>query len=718
MPRVKAMTTGSIPSFLDVILNFAESDTSSSLAGQDSWLAQMRALNKGSLLMYGDDTWLKLFPGFFSRKDGTSSFFVSDFTEVDKNVTRHYPAELLRSDWNTLIMHYLGLDHIGHKAGPRSPNMPPKQAEMDQIVRDIYHALESQVHLQSTLFVLCGDHGMNDAGNHGGSAPGETSPALVFISPKLKEVSDGVECPTEAEDGFNFYTTIEQSDLVPTLAGLLGFPVPMNNLGVFIPSFLTFWKNDSDRLDLLFKNSQQILELVKATFPSVTFDGPIDPAKCTNPSSDLDNLACRWGKVAQFMDSRRHHQNNGAAESMANLTEFSKLAQEIMSSTASSYNLLRLKAGIAITAMATCLAATALVGVLSEKSVGLSLVTIALTYGGMMFASSYVEEEQHFWYWSASSCVAYICIKELRTTTQNKSLPGWKSLAVLVALRLYRRWNQTGQKHAGEVDIARSFFPKHSLILWLAVIATYIYIALRVTGRNFRLVSFGSTIAFSVLLSLTALWFKMAFTFADAPELFGGLPQIFLKQLTSEYLLTQARVIFLGLSLAATYTAIFEIDRLRTSRLRTPPGELLGFTMLEEKLTPDAAGTWTLHYVLTLFLMTQSRAANIPLYLLFESQLYFLRRLDLSSIEISMTSIISQYMSFFAFGGSNSISSVDLSNAYNGVSGYSVVAVGVLTFVSNWAAPICNQPALRNGCMYSFTKSSLHLDSVLAQVPL
>lgn len=77
MPRVKAITTGSVPSFLDVVLNFAESDTSSTLANQDTWLAQMRAKPEGKLVMYGDDTWLKLFPGFFERADGTTSFFVS-----------------------------------------------------------------------------------------------------------------------------------------------------------------------------------------------------------------------------------------------------------------------------------------------------------------------------------------------------------------------------------------------------------------------------------------------------------------------------------------------------------------------------------------------------------------------------------------------------------------------------------------------------------------
>lgn len=70
------MTTGSIPSFLDAILNFAESDTSSSLSSQDNWLAQVRQKG-GRLVFYGDDTWLKLFPNMFVRSDGTSSFFVS-----------------------------------------------------------------------------------------------------------------------------------------------------------------------------------------------------------------------------------------------------------------------------------------------------------------------------------------------------------------------------------------------------------------------------------------------------------------------------------------------------------------------------------------------------------------------------------------------------------------------------------------------------------------
>jgi ethanolamine phosphate transferase 2 subunit G len=96
----------------------------------------------------------------------------------------------------------------------------------------------------------------------------------------------------------------------------------------------------------------------------------------------------------------------------------------------------------------------------------------------------------------------------------------------------------------------------------------------------------------------------------------------------------------------------------------------------------------TIHDLVTLLLITQSRATNIPLLLLFEIQFFLLNDIDLSLIEITTTSLLLQHTSFFAFGGSNAISSVDLSSAYNGVSGYNVLAVGILIFVSNWSGPV------------------------------
>ena len=119
--------------------------------------------------------------------------------------------------------------------------MVTKQREMDSIVAEVYTAMKRELHLRSTLFVLCGDHGMNDAGNHGGSSMGETSPALLFMSPKFQTRNVHNECPVEASSELQFYHTVEQSDITPTLAGLLGIPIPLNSLGVFIPELLTMW---------------------------------------------------------------------------------------------------------------------------------------------------------------------------------------------------------------------------------------------------------------------------------------------------------------------------------------------------------------------------------------------------------------------------------------------------------------------------------------------
>lgn len=61
---------------------------------------------------------------------------------------------------------------------------------------------------------------------------------------------------------------------------------------------------------------------------------------------------------------------------------------------------------------------------------------------------------------------------------------------------------------------------------------------------------------------------------------------------------------------------------------------------------------------------------------------------SLTPLEISTTTLLLQHASFFALGGSNAISSVDLSSAYNGVGEYNPLPVGVLTFLGNWAGPV------------------------------
>ncbi|KAI9478666.1 MAG: alkaline-phosphatase-like protein [Benjaminiella poitrasii] len=244
LPRIKALTTGTIPSFLDAILNIAESDTSSSLENHDNWVYQFKHNNNKTIHFFGDDTWMRLFPDLFDKTDGTTSFFVSDTTEVDLNVTRHINSDLPQDDWNAVILHYLGLDHIGHLGGPESPLMKPKQKEMDQAIESIYDIVSKQdseriktdSNAKGTLIVVCGDHGMNEKGNHGGSSIGETSAALVFLSPRYESRPSKYQKPLwdlERSTTLGF-PIVDQIDLVPTLATLFSFPIPKNNLGKMI----------------------------------------------------------------------------------------------------------------------------------------------------------------------------------------------------------------------------------------------------------------------------------------------------------------------------------------------------------------------------------------------------------------------------------------------------------------------------------------------------
>lgn len=668
MPRIKAITTGSIPSFLDVILNINEGDESSSLASQDTWLAQMKAKATGKLVMHGDDTWLKLFPGTFDRADGTSSFFVADFTEVDNNVTRHITPELSNDDWSTMVLHYLGLDHIGHKGGPRSPHMAPKQREMDQIIKEIYSAIESQPALQSTLLVVCGDHGMNDAGNHGASSPGETSPALVFISPRLKALQRNYNAPMPYQEDFRYYNVVEQSDLAPTLGALLGFPVPRNNLGALIPEFLPFWSSRRDKTQLLLRNARQILGIVEATYGDKLFTTSLPEEICLHGKSALGRLACNWKTIQTSASVDVTSDSDFEDEWVPRTIAWLREAQSIMSSMASNYDMRKLKLGqtMSIVAIGLTLAVAYLLSDDTRSYVPLAL--IRGLYGVMMFASSYVEEEHHFWYWFTTAWLAYIGFRRLYHRNVGLSAGDILSIVVgLMAMRLLRSWNQTGQKFAGDPDIVKIFLQPHPTLLWSLILLTYFWVY-RELLRGFSGLPTSASITGTTTIVLAALTFKLAFTHEESPEIVPGFAQIVLDFTTKASLLSRARAVFISLAMGTAVVAFSMITKLGRSK--------------------KATGSATLHHLFTLFAMTQSRATSIPLFLILDVLFKFISSQPLTPEELSTSTILLQFATFFAFGGTNSISSVDLSNAYNGVSDFNVVAVGILTFVGNWAGPI------------------------------
>lgn len=206
-------------------------------------------------------------------------------------------------------------------------------------------------------------------------------------------------------------------------------------------------------------------------------------------------------------------------------------------------------------------------------------------------------------------------------------------------------------------------------------------------------------------LVLAAFTFKVSFTLEDAPELVTEFAKSLLKlNFTHDAsLVARARAVFIGLGLLTALTVVFILARRRislgqsgTSRSLSPP-----FLLSSPFLFPTSPlhsnkrrtnnpnpppGPSTLHPLLTLLLLTQTRPASIPLYLLsaLPLRLLFVSLADLSPVEISTTVALLQHAAFFAAGGSNSIASVDLSSAYNGVASFHPATVGLLTFVGNW----------------------------------
>lgn len=256
MPRIKALTSGSIPGFIDVVVNL-----NSHALQEDNLVSQAKAAGK-RMIFYGDDTWLKLFPKHFQEHDGTSSFFVSDYTEVDNNVTRHLDSTLRRDDWDILILHYLGLDHIGHISGPHSSMVQPKLLEMDDVFKKIHSSLVSKEAEGSPpyLLVLCGDHGMSEMGSHGGSSDPEVNTALLLVSPAFRR-KGSMEQPL----------VVEQVDLAPTLALGLGLPVSQNSVGRVLPQVLEELPL-RDQLRLLHLNGHQLSSLLRDTLPQYQKD--------------------------------------------------------------------------------------------------------------------------------------------------------------------------------------------------------------------------------------------------------------------------------------------------------------------------------------------------------------------------------------------------------------------------------------------------------------
>ncbi|RHZ48692.1 hypothetical protein Glove_543g52 [Diversispora epigaea] len=292
LQRLKALTTGTLPTFIDAGSNFA-----GSAIMEDNMIYQLRKLGKKIAFM-GDDTWISLFPKEFepNMTNPFPSLNVWDLHTVDDGILKLFEPIFQNEgkvgkgkgkegeDWDVLIAHFLGVDHCGHRYGPDHPAMAEKLQQMNEMINNVTKNIE-----EDTIVLIMGDHGMDSKGDHGGDSDNEVESALFIYSKKKLMIQDsnylnilsriynkldksnthGIKSFTSKYEGK--WRSIPQIDFVPTLSLLLGIPIPFNNLGSLIPEvFLHNNGNDNsveekllNLLNVLRLNSQQVYRYAK-----------------------------------------------------------------------------------------------------------------------------------------------------------------------------------------------------------------------------------------------------------------------------------------------------------------------------------------------------------------------------------------------------------------------------------------------------------------------
>ncbi|CAK8676627.1 unnamed protein product [Clavelina lepadiformis] len=250
MQRIKGLTTGSFPTFIDVSNNFDSAEIT-----EDNFIDQFVESSNRNITFLGDDTWLKLFPGRFATSFPFPSFDVKNLHLVDDGIQEHLVSELQKDNWNMLIAHFIGVDHCGHRYGPLHSEMSAKLEEMDKMIRTVVNNMGDD-----TLLIVMGDHGMTQTGDHGGETLEEVDSALFAFHPggkfSRRQLKNQNSC---------YADLIQQIDLVPTMSVLLGVPIPFSNLGTIIPDlipsteqFATDKSSTSDSLsEALYVNAKQ-----------------------------------------------------------------------------------------------------------------------------------------------------------------------------------------------------------------------------------------------------------------------------------------------------------------------------------------------------------------------------------------------------------------------------------------------------------------------------
>ncbi|XP_077353622.1 GPI ethanolamine phosphate transferase 3, catalytic subunit [Festucalex cinctus] len=332
MQRIKGLTTGSLPTFVDIGNNFA-----SSAISEDNLIQQFGQVGKRVVFM-GDDTWENLFPRKFYRSLPFSSFNVHDLHSVDNGILQNLYTTMMGDEWDVVVAHFLGVDHCGHRFGPDHPAMADKLTQMDGVIRSVIDHIQND-----TLLVVMGDHGMTETGDHGGDSQKETDAAIFLYSPV--QLFPGPPSQDEPD-------VVPQIDLVPTLALLLGVPIPYSSVGqVLLPLFHRPAQGaiaGLSQLEALWINAKQVCRFLM-TYSAMAKD---------IPPENLAVLKDQYEKLSSEYLTLVKEGRSSSPELLFALRAYLTAVQDVCRATWARFNPLKMAAGLIILALACLMSFT------------------------------------------------------------------------------------------------------------------------------------------------------------------------------------------------------------------------------------------------------------------------------------------------------------------------------------------------------------------------
>lgn len=179
----------------------------------------------------------------------------------------------LRQPGVVIFLHLLGLDTTGHFYRPLSPEYVGNTIIVDAIAREVEKMVDDFFQNDGrTAYVFTADHGMSLKGNHGDGDPDNTRTPLVAWGAGLRGPQPATSQQKQsakvqqAEDSYfaDWYlddvagVEINQADITPLMATLLGVPVPANSEGRLRFDLVDLPEEHKARA--LLANAQQVLE--------------------------------------------------------------------------------------------------------------------------------------------------------------------------------------------------------------------------------------------------------------------------------------------------------------------------------------------------------------------------------------------------------------------------------------------------------------------------